>query len=174
MAFNPSVPVLVVGDDDTAIRTVRTLLRQLGFLDVDDANTTVEALTKMRVKRYELVISDWHTEPMTGCDYLREVRGDPGLKRTPFIMTGESKSESVIAAKRAGANSYIVKPFNAQTLKAKIDAAFATRTALLPERHEAAVASQSPQLSESDASAAAPTSSAGRLKFDGLFTGSLK
>jgi two-component system chemotaxis response regulator CheY len=100
MAFDPSMLILVVADHDTAVRIVHTLLRQLGCANVDDANNVAEALTKMRIKRYGLVISDWDTEPMTGCDFLRGVRCDPGLNRTPFIMTGESKSENVIAAKR--------------------------------------------------------------------------
>jgi two-component system, chemotaxis family, chemotaxis protein CheY len=174
MAFDRSITVLVVDDHDTTLRFVRTLLRQLGFVSVDDANNVAEALTKMRLRRYGLVISDWHTKPVTGCDFLREVRGDPSLKRTPFLMIGESKSETVIAAKKAGVNSYIVKPFSAQTLKAKIEAAFATRTAPLRERRQALTSSQSPQSSEAEAVVATPTSSAAtRLKVDGLFTGSL-
>jgi two-component system chemotaxis response regulator CheY len=64
-------------------------------------------------------------EPMTGYELLKEVRSDTTLARTPFIMvTAESKTENVIAAKKAGVNNYIVKPFNAQTLKSKIDAVF--------------------------------------------------
>jgi len=173
MAFDLSMPVLVVDDHDAAIRIVRTLLRQLGFVNVDDANNVAEALTKMRVKRYGLVISDWHTEPMTGCDFLREVRGDPALNRTSVIMTGESKSENVIAAKKAGVNSYIVKPFNAQTLKAKIELTFATRTAPLPEQHQAVAASRSSQFSEAEVSVATPISVAARQKFGGRITGSL-
>ncbi len=164
MAFDPSLSILVVDDHDTAIQ-VRALLRRLGFTNVDDANNTAEAFNKMRVKRYGLVISDWHTEPKTGCDFLREVRGDPGLNRTPFIMTGESKSDYVIGAKKAGVNCYIVKPFNAQTLKAKIEAALATRTGPLPERHQA--------VAGAEASVATPNSAAAPLKFDGLFTSSL-
>jgi two-component system chemotaxis response regulator CheY len=79
----------------------------------------------MRQKRYGLVISDWNMEPMTGYDLLKEVRNDPGLMRTPFIMvTAESKTENVIAAKKAGVNNYIVKPFNAATLQTKIEAVF--------------------------------------------------
>jgi two-component system chemotaxis response regulator CheY len=65
-------------------------------------------------------------EPMTGYELLREVRGDPSLAKTPFIMvTAESKTENVVAAKKAGVNNYIVKPFNAATLKSKIDSVFA-------------------------------------------------
>src|SRR5260370_8422783 len=79
----------------------------------------------MRTKKYGLVISDWNMEPMTGYDLLREVRADPNLATTPFIMiTAESKTENVIAAKKAGVNNYIVKPFNAATLKTKIEAGF--------------------------------------------------
>jgi two-component system, chemotaxis family, chemotaxis protein CheY len=129
MALDPSMPVLVVDDYSTMIRIIRNLLRQLGFVDVDDANDGASALVKMRDKRYGLVISDWNMEPMTGYDLLQQVRADPNLATTPFIMvTAESKTENVIAAKKAGVNNYIVKPFNAQTLKAKIEAVFTKRT----------------------------------------------
>jgi two-component system, chemotaxis family, chemotaxis protein CheY len=126
MALDPSMSVLVVDDYATMIRIIRNLLRQLGFADVDEASDGASALSKMQAKRYGLVISDWNMEPMTGFDFLREVRSDPKLKATPFIMvTAESKTENVIAARKAGVNNYIVKPFNAQTLKAKIEAVFA-------------------------------------------------
>src|SRR4029079_11225323 len=83
------------------------------------------ALSKMQIKRYSLVISDWNMEPMTGYELLKQVRSDPSLASTPFIMVpAESKTENVIAAKQAGVNNYIVKPFNADTLKNKIDAVF--------------------------------------------------
>ncbi len=125
MVFDTSMPVLVVDDYNTMIRIIRNLLRQLGFADVDDASDGASALAKMRAKRYGLVISDWNMEPMSGYDLLQQVRADPGLGPTPFIMvTAESKTENVIAAKKAGVNNYIVKPFNAQTLKAKIEAVF--------------------------------------------------
>ena len=125
MALNPSISVLVVDDYSTMVRIIRNLLRQLGFEDVDDAHDGAAALAKMHCKRYGLVISDWNMEPMTGYDLLKQVRADPGFGQTPFIMvTAESKTENVIAAKKAGVNNYIVKPFNAQTLKAKIEAVF--------------------------------------------------
>jgi two-component system chemotaxis response regulator CheY len=126
MALDPSMPVLVVDDYTTMVRIIRNLLRQLGFADVDDAPDGAAALAKMHTKRYGLVISDWNMEPMTGFDLLRQVRGDPELGETPFIMvTAESRTENVIAARKAGVNNYIVKPFNAQTLKSKIEAVFA-------------------------------------------------
>jgi len=133
VALDPSMPVLVVDDFSTMVRIIRNLLRQLGFSDIDDAQDGAAALAKMRAKHYGLVISDWNMEPMTGFDLLRQVRSDPGLEQTPFIMvTAESKTDNVVAAKKAGANNYIVKPFNAQTLKAKIEAVFADRADATP------------------------------------------
>ena len=126
MAIDMSMPVLVVDDYNTMIRIIRNLLKQLGFDDVDDASDGSATLAKMREKKYGLVISDWNMEPMTGYELLKEVRADPGLNKTPFIMvTAESKTENVIAAKQAGADNYIIKPFNAETLKHKIEAVFA-------------------------------------------------
>jgi len=128
MALDPSMPVLVVDDYSTMVRIIRNLLRQIGFADVDDAKDGTTALEKLHTRRYGLVISDWNMEPMTGYDLLRQVRADPGLGEIPFIMvTAESKTENVIAAKKAGVNNYIVKPFNAQTLKSKIEAVFAEK-----------------------------------------------
>jgi two-component system chemotaxis response regulator CheY len=125
MAVDLSMPILVVDDYNTMIRIIRNLLRQIGFQDVDDANDGTAALAKMRDKKYGLVISDWNMEPMTGYELLKQVRSDSALHATPFIMvTAESKTENVIAAKQAGVNNYIVKPFNADTLKTKIDAVF--------------------------------------------------
>ena len=125
MALDLSMPVLVVDDYNTMVRIIRNLLRQLGFENIDDAGDGSAALEKMRQRRYGLVISDWNMEPMTGYDLLKQMRADPALGGTPFIMvTAESKTENVIAAKKAGVSNYIVKPFNAQTLKNKIEAVF--------------------------------------------------
>jgi two-component system, chemotaxis family, chemotaxis protein CheY len=126
MAVDLSMPILIVDDYATMIRILRNLLGQLGFANVDEASDGSGALTKLRARKYGLVISDWNMEPMTGYDLLREMRADPALARTPFIMvTAESKTENVIAAKKAGVNNYIVKPFNAQTLQHKIESVFA-------------------------------------------------
>jgi two-component system chemotaxis response regulator CheY len=125
MAVDLSIPVLVVDDYSTMVRIVRNLLKQFGFVDIDDAGDGKAALAKLHGRKYGLVISDWNMEPMTGYDLLKEVRADPHLAQTPFIMvTAESKIDNVIAAKKAGVSNYIVKPFNAQTLKSKIDAVF--------------------------------------------------
>ena len=104
---------------------MHNLLKQLGFEQVDDANDGSSALAKLRKREYGLVISDWNMEPMTGFALLQEMRADPSLSDIPFIMvTAESKTDNVIAAKKAGVSNYIVKPFNAQTLHHKIHAVF--------------------------------------------------
>ena len=121
MAVDLSMPVLVVDDYKTMVRIIQNLLKSLGFTDVHGAISGEEAVAKMAEHRYSLVISDWNMEPMTGFDLLQKVRSNEDQKETPFIMvTAEFKTENVVAAKRAGVNNYIVKPFNAQTLKQKI------------------------------------------------------
>jgi two-component system chemotaxis response regulator CheY len=121
MAVDKNMHILIVDDYKTMLRIIRNLLRQLGFVNIDEATDGAMALQLMRGGNYGLVISDWNMEPMTGLQLLREVRNDARLKGTPFIMvTAESKSENVIAAKEAGVSNYIVKPFNAETLKAKM------------------------------------------------------
>ncbi len=125
MALDTAMPILVVDDYATMIRIIRNLLKQLGFDNVDDAPDGTKALEMIQSKKYGLVISDWNMEPMTGYELLKHVRAAGETARLPFIMvTAESKTENVIAAKKAGVNNYIVKPFNAQTLKGKIDAVF--------------------------------------------------
>ena len=126
MAVDLSMPVLVVDDYNTMIRIICNLLKQLGYQNIDNATDGATALAKLRAGHFGLVISDWNMEPMSGYDLLKVVWADAGLAKTAFIMiTAESKTENVIAAKRAGVSNYIVKPFNAQTLEHKIAAVFA-------------------------------------------------
>ncbi len=123
MAVDLNMQVLIVDDYKTMLRIIRNLMKQLGFNNVDEATDGSAALQKLRDKTYGLVISDWNMEPMTGLQLLQEVRADGELKAMPFVMiTAESKTENVIAAKQAGVNNYIVKPFNAAPLKSKLQA----------------------------------------------------
>ena len=118
-----NMPILIVDDYKTMLRIIRNLLKQLGFDNVDEATDGSAALQKLRDRDFGLVISDWNMEPMSGLQLLKEVRADVKLKQLPFIMiTAESKSENVIAAKEAGVSNYVVKPFNAATLKGKLSA----------------------------------------------------
>jgi two-component system chemotaxis response regulator CheY len=122
MTIDLSKPILIVDDYSTMVRIIRNLLRQIGFQQVDDASDGAAALVKMRQRRYGLVISDWNMEPMSGFALLQQVRADSTLFSTPFILvTAESKTDNVIAAKKAGVSNYIVKPFTVETLRNKIE-----------------------------------------------------
>ena len=122
MPMDKTTPVLIIDDYKTMLRIIRNLLKQLEFENVEEATDGQEALSKLRAGSFGLVISDWNMAPMTGLDLLKEVRADARLKGLPFIMiTAESKTENVVAAKQAGVSNYIVKPFNAETLRDKIE-----------------------------------------------------
>jgi two-component system chemotaxis response regulator CheY len=123
MALDKSTPILVVDDYKTMIRIVRNLLQQLGFDNIDDASDGASALVKLREKAFGLVISDWMMEPMYGLELLLKVRADPKLRSLPFIMiTAENRKDRVAKAEQAGADGFIVKPFNADALSDRIAA----------------------------------------------------
>ena len=128
MTADLKIPILVVDDSPTMLRITHDVLRNLCYENIDQANGGFAALESMRAKRYDLAISDWNMEPITGYDLLRQMRCNPFLGQIPFIMvTGSAQIENVIAAKKAGVSNFIVKPFSAATMKAKIDAVFAGR-----------------------------------------------
>ena len=115
--------VLIVDDYATMRRIIKNLLAQIGLEDVDEAEDGGAALKKLRSGNFGLVLSDWNMAPVTGLQLLEGVRADAALCKLPFILiTAESKPENIVAAKKAGVSNYIVKPFNAETLKQKIDA----------------------------------------------------
>ncbi len=118
------LPILLVDDYQTMVRILRNLLKQLGYENVDDAPNGHAALDMMKTKNYGLIISDWNMEPMTGIELLQRVRASEGPEAsTPFLMvTAESKANNVAAARKAGVDNYLVKPFNALTLRLKIEA----------------------------------------------------
>ena len=123
MAVDKSMNVLVVDDYKTMIRLVRGLLEQLGFRNIDDATDGPTALEKIQAKEYGLILSDWNMSPMTGYELLQKVRAEPRTKNIPFLMvTAEAKTENVIAARQAGVNNYIIKPFTLAVLKQKLSA----------------------------------------------------
>ena len=121
MSVNMNMSILIVDDYKTMLRIVRNLLTELGFTNIAEATDGKAAFEKLKKESFDLIISDWNMEPMTGYELLRAVRSDDGLRKTPFIMvTAESKAENVVAEKKAGVNNYIIKPFNAATLKQKM------------------------------------------------------
>lgn len=120
MSVSMAMPILIVDDYNTMIRILRNLLRQLGFTNIDEACDGAAALAKLRAKHYALVISDSSMAPMSGMQLLQHVRADDRIKATPFVMVANDLEEGAHAEQRAGASTYIVKPFTAQLLKDKL------------------------------------------------------
>jgi two-component system chemotaxis response regulator CheY len=121
MSVDKNMSILIVDDNKTMLRIVRSLLSQIGFVNVDEATDGNMAFSRLVEKKHQLVISDWNMEPISGLELLKKVRSNDNFQKLPFIMvTAESKTENVIAAKQAGVSNYIVKPFNAATLKSKL------------------------------------------------------
>ena len=116
---------LVIDDFATMRRIVRTLLQDLGFQNVEEAEDGQDALTKLRASTFDFVISDWNMPNLDGLQLLSEMRKDDALKAIPVLMvTAEAKKENIIAAAQAGANGYVVKPFTAATLEEKLNKIF--------------------------------------------------
>ena len=124
MPADTSVHVLVVDDFENIARTLRSQLRQLGFTNVDVAVGGTQALEKLKQKKdYGLVLADWMMPDVSGLQLLQEVRSDKELQKARFIMvTGNTNPEDVAAAKKAGVNGYVVKPYNLATLKQRLEA----------------------------------------------------
>jgi two-component system chemotaxis response regulator CheY len=113
---------LVVDDMSTMRKIIKTILAQLGYTNVDEAENGKEALAKLRVGNYQFVLLDWNMPEMDGLETLKAIRADEKLKNIPVIMvTAEARKENVLTAIQAGANNYIVKPFTPEVLKEKIE-----------------------------------------------------
>jgi len=120
-----NIKILVVDDFPTMRRIVRNLLKELEFVNVDEAEDGAAGLEKVRNGNYGFVVSDWNMPNMDGLAMLQAIRADPAFTKLPVLMvTAEAKKENIIAAAQAGANGYVVKPFTAITLEEKITKIF--------------------------------------------------
>jgi two-component system, chemotaxis family, chemotaxis protein CheY len=114
-------PVLVVDDQEIMSNLATRMLTRLGFENVDHSVDGYQALALLRERKHKLVISDLHMEAMGGLQLLKAIRADAHLKNTPFIlMTGSVDVPNVVAAKLAGTDAYLLKPFTSDQLKAKL------------------------------------------------------
>lgn len=123
--FDPEMEVLVVDDASSMRHIVRNLLKELGIRHIREAENGQIALDKLKVKKADLVVSDWNMPVMNGIDLLRAIRADQALRSTPVLMvTAEGNKENIVEPAQAGVNNYIVKPFNAQTLQERLNKIF--------------------------------------------------
>ncbi len=120
--MNTSIKVLIVDDFATMRRILKNILKQLGFknlLEADDGTTALEVLERNEV---DLVISDWNMPKMTGLELLKSVRASEKYAKVPFLMvTAEAQKQNVIEAVQAGVSNYVVKPFTAEGISAKLE-----------------------------------------------------
>lgn len=120
-----NMSILVVDDFPTMRRIVRSLLKELGFTNVEEAEDGQDALNKLKSGGFEFVVSDWNMPNLDGLEMLKQIRADDTLKDLPVLMvTAEAKKENIIAAAQAGANGYVVKPFTSATLEEKLNKIF--------------------------------------------------
>ncbi|TXM66523.1 response regulator [Methylobacterium sp. WL12] len=133
-----SLPVLVVDDVPLIRAVVRSTLEQVGLTDVHEAADGGAALAMMNQRRYGLVIADWNMLPMTGYELLRRERDDPQLREMPFvIMTTKEQAHCFIAARRAGVNACLVKPFMPAALRETIQQVWSVHQTPAVPVHEA-------------------------------------
>lgn len=122
MSGRQDVEVLIVEDRQVMLKILHRLLVQLGFTRIDGAANGIEAMTRLAEKRYDLILSDWNMDGMSGFELLKNVRAKPEMVDTPFVLiTAESKPENILAAKAAGATGYLVKPFKLDMLERTLD-----------------------------------------------------
>lgn len=120
-----NIKILVVDDFPTMRRIIRNLLKELEFVNVDEAEDGVIGLEKLKAGNYDFVVSDWNMPNMDGLAMLQAIRATPSMAKLPVLMvTAEAKKENIIAAAQSGANGYVVKHFTAITLEEKITKIF--------------------------------------------------
>lgn len=122
---DPNTKFLVVDDFSTMRRIIKNLLKELGYVNVDEAEDGAMGLAMLHNGKYDFVVSDWNMPNMDGLTMLQHIRADPKLASIPVLMvTAEAKKENIIAAAQAGASGYVVKPFTAATLDEKLTKIF--------------------------------------------------
>jgi len=128
MPIDYSAPILIVDDEAVMVSLVRQIVGKIGFEQIDHAGDGDSALSLLRERKYQLVISDLHMQPMNGLQFLREVRKDENLRSIPFLMmTASSSPRPPLAAKAGGADGYLLKPFTPQQLRAKVNEVLSAR-----------------------------------------------
>ena len=125
MATDKSMRILVVDDFSTMRRIIKNILKQLGFTHMEEADDGTTGWEVIQAGGIDFVISDWNMPKMSGIELLKKVRESDEFGDMPFLMvTAEAQQENVIQAVQARVSNYIVKPFTAETLGAKIDKIF--------------------------------------------------
>jgi two-component system chemotaxis response regulator CheY len=117
--------VLIVDDFATMRRILKNILKQIGFMNISEAEDGKTALTELKKEKFDLILCDWNMPEMSGLELLNTMKSDDGLKGVPFVMvTAEAQKDNILEAIKAGVNSYVVKPFTAETIEVKLKKVF--------------------------------------------------
>ncbi|HEY0879498.1 MAG TPA: chemotaxis response regulator CheY [Zeimonas sp.] len=117
----PDLRFLIVDDFSTMRRIVRSLLKEMGYHNADEAEDGVAAIAKLRSQPFDFVVSDINMPNMNGFELLQAIKADDELKHLPVLMvTAEARKEDIVQAAQSGAAGYIVKPFTKATLEEKV------------------------------------------------------
>ena len=116
--------ILIVDDSSTMRRIIGNVVMQWGVAkdNFDEGEDGVKAWKLLSESHYDVILTDWNMPNMNGLELVKKVRSEGTHQKTPIIMiTTEGGKGEVITALKAGVNNYIVKPFNAEVLKEKLD-----------------------------------------------------
>ncbi|EYF06474.1 response regulator transcription factor [Chondromyces apiculatus] len=112
--------VLIV-DDDPDIRELVTVMLEAVALTVSSVSSAEDAFARVREEHFDLVVLDWNLPRMSGLDFCRQLRREPDLADTPVLfLTANAGSQDMVEAFASGADDYVVKPFRAPELGARI------------------------------------------------------
>lgn len=118
-----NLQILIVDDQQSMRELTRHCLNQIGVSQVTAAKSGEEAIETLGKMKFDLIISDWNMDGISGLELLTKIRSNPVIKKLPFIMaTGQKDKNQVMAAKEAGVNNYIVKPFSTADLRKRVEA----------------------------------------------------
>lgn len=119
--MNAEMKFLIVDDFSSMRRMVKSVLNELGYTNVTEADDGSTALPLLRDGDFDFLITDWNMPGLPGLELLRAVRANPKLAKLPVLMlTAEAKRDQIVEAAQAGVNGYVIKPFTADVLKKKL------------------------------------------------------
>ena len=122
--------VLVVDSQKSMRGMARYCLTEIGVGVVESVESAEAALERMKTVSYDVIISDWNMDGMSGLDFLKTVRANKSWKGIPFIMASRERSkELIVAAKQAGVSHYLAKPFSGADMRKRLDVVLTSKAA---------------------------------------------
>ena len=145
MEYQHLQKVLIVEDDGTSRKVLRTILEDIGFQEIEEAESGEDALKKMQDQAVKLVLVDWHVSGLSGLDLLKTIKGAGHLTHVKiFMVTNNNRETNILEAVQAGVDGYIMKPFSKTNIQQKIEAVL-TNQLFEPTTPGCPVEAESPQ-----------------------------